>query len=270
MGTPILQVENLTFQYDKRFQSKVISNVSFVVEKGEWLAVVGNNGSGKSTLAQILVGLLVPKKGRIIVSGVEMNEETKWDIRRQIGLVFQNPDNQFIGTTVQDDVAFGLENMNMPYDEMKARVDKALEMVDMSTFCMHDPSSLSGGQKQRVAIAGALAFNPSIIILDEALVMLDPQSRRTLLSTLQKLKASKNLTIISITHDMNEVAEADRMLLMKLGEVVNSGQTRQVFSEERDLEPPFAEALRRNLQARGRNVPVKYTSENEMVRWLCK
>lgn len=270
MPTPIINVEKLTFRYDKRLETETLSDVSFTIEKGEWVAIVGQNGSGKSTLAKILVGLLVPQSGRISIAGQELNDESKWDVRRRIGMVFQNPDNQFIGTTVQDDVAFSLENLNMPYDEMKVRIDQALEMVGLSAFRSHDPSRLSGGQKQRVAIAGVLALKPDVLVLDEAFVMLDPVSRRELLTTLQQLNNTKEITIISITHDMNEAAAADRLLLMKAGQIVNSGTPKDVFNVEAELEPPFAEQLRRTLNKRNREVPNKYMTEEEMVGWLWK
>ena len=270
MSTPILEVENLTFRYDKRMEKETLSDVSLTVEQGEWLALIGQNGSGKSTLAQLLVGLLEPQKGRICIAGLEMNEFTKWKIRRQIGLVFQNPDNQFVGTTVQDDVAFGLENLNMPYSEMKGRVKQALELVGMSDICLHDPSRLSGGQKQRVAIAGILALKPAILVLDEAFVMLDPQSRRSLLATLKMLKQSEKITIISITHDMNEAAASDRVVMMKAGKVVRMGTPADIFNAEPELEPPFAERLRRTLLRKNRQVPEVYMTEEEMVRWLWK
>ena len=270
MQTPIIEVENLTFQYDKRLESETLSNVSFTIEKGEWVSIVGKNGSGKSTLAQLLVGLLVPKSGRIMIAGKELNDESKWEIRRKMGMVFQNPDNQFIGTSVQDDVAFSLENLNMPYDDMQSRIDEALEMVGLSHFRFHDPSRLSGGQKQRVAIAGVLALQPDILILDEAFVMLDPRSRRELLDSLRLLKQSTELTLISITHDMNEAAAADRILMIQSGRIVNSGSPRKVFNEEPELEPPFAEKLRRTLMKRNREVPKAYMTEEEMVQWLWK
>ncbi|MCQ6274512.1 energy-coupling factor transporter ATPase [Bacillus sp. V3B] len=270
MPTPIIEVENLTFRYDKRLETETLSDVSFTIEKGEWVAVVGNNGSGKSTLAKTLVGLLVPQSGRISIAGQELNDESKWDLRRRIGMVFQNPDNQFIGTTVQDDVAFSLENLNMPYDEMKVRIDQALEVVGLSAFRSHDPSRLSGGQKQRVAIAGVLALKPDVLVLDEAFVMLDPMSRRELLTTLQQLNNTKEITIISITHDMNEAAAADRLLLMKAGQIVNSGSPKDVFMVEPELTPSFTEQLRRILMKRNREVPKEYMTEEEMVGWLWK
>lgn len=270
MSIPVVEVENLSFRYDKRLDTETLSNISFTIQKGDWIAIVGHNGSGKSTLAQLLVGLLEPQNGRIFIVGKELNNESKWEIRRHIGIVFQNPDNQFVGTTVQDDVAFGLENINMPYDEMKWRIDKALSMVEISSLRFQDPSRLSGGQKQRVAIAGVLALNPAILVLDEAFVMLDPKSRRALLDTLQYLRKTENLTIISITHDMNEAAAADLMLVMKNGQIVNYGPPPHIFNQELDLEPPFPEHLRRILRQRNGEVPDIYMSEKEMVEWLCK
>lgn len=270
MPTPIIEVKNLTFRYDKRLEKETLSEVSFSIDKGEWVAIVGHNGSGKSTLAQMLVGLLVPQSGRISIAGRELNDETKWELRRRIGMVFQNPDNQFIGTTVQDDVAFCLENLNMPFAEMKARIDEALEMVEMTAFREQDPSRLSGGQKQRVAIAGVLALKPDVLVLDEALVMLDPKSRRELLASLQQLRLTQNITIISITHDMNEAAAADRILMLRQGHIVKCGPPQDVFQGELEWEPPFAEKLRRTLLKRNRSVPNSYMTEEEMVHWLWK
>lgn len=270
MLNPIIAVNQITFQYDLRNDINTLRKLSFTVKQGEWLAIIGPNGSGKSTLAQLLVGLLTPQAGTIQISNLEMNETTKWDIRKKVGLVFQNPDHQFMGTTVQDDIAFGLENMNMPYQEMKVRVDQALEMVGMTEFRFHDPSRLSGGQKQRVAIAGILAFHPDVLILDEAFVMLDPRSRRGLMKTLHHLQANENLTIISITHDMNEAAAANRIIMMKKGEIICDGPPHVIFEHEQSLEPPFAEQLRRTLLNNGKNVPETYMSDDEMVNWLCK
>jgi len=266
----IVVVDQLSFRYDLRTEVNAIHNLSFTVKQGEWLAVIGHNGSGKSTLAQLLVGLLTPQIGKIHISNMEMNESSKWEIRKKVGLVFQNPDHQFIGTTVQDDVAFGLENINMSYSKMKPRVDEALEMVGMTEFRLYDPSRLSGGQKQRVAIAGILALQPDVLILDEAFVMLDPRSRRELMKTLYHLQNAGNLTIISITHDMNEAAAANRMIMMKDGEIVHDDTPQTVFDAEQSLVPPFAEQLRRKLDSHGKNVPQTYMSDDEMVNWICK
>lgn len=187
-----------------------------------------------------------------------------------MGIVFQNPDNQFIGTTVEDDVAFGLENINMPADKMTLRVAEALDLVGLSDVRQSDPSRLSGGQKQRVAIAGILALRPDILILDEAFVMLDPKSRRDLLKTLRQLAAATHLTILSITHDMDEAAASDRILVMQEGKIVNDGTPGQIFSTELTLGAPFSERLRRLLLREGRRAPANYMTEDEMVGWLWK
>lgn len=270
MSMPCIKVENVTFHYNLQKQEHTITDLSFTAHRGEWLAVVGHNGSGKSTLASLLVGLRTPFSGKICINGMELKEETKWELRSQIGLVFQNPENQFIGTTVKDDVAFALENQNMPYDEMKRRVDRALAMVDMTSYADYDPSRLSGGQKQRVAIAGILALHPTIIVLDEAMVMLDPRSRQDFMSLLDELRKQHQLTIISITHDMNEAAAADRILVLKKGKVMETGKPAQIFQREERGEVPFIEALRRQLKEQGSNIPDKYMTEDEMVRWLCR
>ncbi len=267
---PIITVDQLTFQHDLRNETSTLKNLSFSVQQGEWLAIIGHNGSGKSTLAQLLVGSLTPQTGKIQIGDMELNESTKWEIRKKVGLVFQNPDHQFMGTTVQDDIAFGLENINMPYQEMKRRVDQALEMVGMTEFRCHDPSRLSGGQKQRVAIAGILALHPDVLILDEAFVMLDPRSRRGLMKTLRHLQATENLTIISFTHDMNEAAAANRIIIMENGEIIRDGTPHVIFEHEQSLVPPFAEQLRRKLRSSGKKVPQTYMSDDEVVSWLCK
>ncbi|MEQ6377180.1 energy-coupling factor transporter ATPase [Bacillaceae bacterium S4-13-56] len=270
MEAPVLEVQNLSFRYDQRKTEETLSDITFSLTQGEWLAVIGHNGSGKSTLAQLLVGLLEPHRGKVSIAGVPMSDQTKWEARRHIGLVFQNPDHQFVGTSVQDDIAFGLENINMPYEEMKENVDRALGMVGLTQFRFHDPSRLSGGQKQRVAIAGILAFKPSILVLDEALVMLDPKSRREVLGTLRQLQEKENITIISITHDMNEAAHSDRVIMLESGRIVKDGDPRVIFSECTGLEAPLGEKLRRELERRGRKVPPIYMSEEEMVKWICK
>ena len=270
MAEPMIQVDNLTYRYDLRQQKQTISSVSFTVEKGEWVAIVGRNGSGKSTLAHLLVGLRMPQAGTVSICGQTLAEETKWDIRRKVGIVFQNPDNQFIGTTVQDDVAFGLENLNMDFNEMKKRVEKALKMVGMYDHRLDDPSRLSGGQKQRVAIAGALVLEPEILIFDESFVMIDPKSRRELLVMMQQLKEQNHLTVLSITHDMNEAQDADRMIVLDEGQIKNIGTPKEIFTNERHLTPPFSEQLRRTLERRGADVPETYMSQEEMMCWLWK
>lgn len=268
--TAILEVKDLTFRYDLRKEEKTLSAVSFSADPGEWIAVVGDNGSGKSTLSRLLVGLIDPEHGTIKIDGCVLGEQSKWSLRQQVGIVFQNPENQFIGTTVQDDVAFGLENVNIPFKEMKERVEAALKLVDMLELRDKDPSQLSGGQKQRVAIAGILALQPKLILLDEAFVMLDPQSRRGLFSVLQNLRKKQGITIISITHDRNEAALADRIIVMEQGELIQVDKPSSVFAKQEKLDAPFAEQLRRNLKSCGRNVPETYMTEDELVEWLCK
>lgn len=271
MSRPIIEVKDLTFRYDLREENDTLSPLSFTIHEGEWIAVIGKNGAGKSTLAKLLVGLLQPQSGKIHIDGLELNDSTKWEIRKKIGIVFQNPDNQFIGTTVQDDVAFSLENENIPYREMKERVDWALKLVGMEEFREVDPSRLSGGQKQRVSIAGVLAKKAPILILDEAFVMLDPKSRNELLAFIQQLKRKEGLTVLSITHDMNEAAFSDRILYLKNGKLANSGTPEEIFGlEDLPFHPPFSEQLRRLLKELGRKVPEQYMSEEEMVDWICK
>lgn len=270
MRSPIIEVNDLSFKYDQRQSNNVLNDVTFSIQQGERVAILGNNGSGKSTLAKLLVGLLIPQTGQITIAGKQLNHETKWEIRQHIGLVFQNPENQFIGTTVEDDIAFGLENQNMPYEVMKSRVDEVLELVGMSSFRKADPSRLSGGQKQRVAIASVLALNPDIIVLDEALVMLDPQSRRQILATLDQIQTTKLTTILSITHDMDEALFADKIILLEDGSIKQVGTPADIFTQMTNLEPPFVEKLRRTLQQKNRQVPETFLTENEMVKWLCK
>lgn len=185
------------------------------MKQGEWLSIIGHNGSGKSTTVRLIDGLLAAESGQIFVEGELLTEENVWNIRQKIGMVFQNPDNQFVGATVEDDVAFGLENKGIPLEEMKARVKEVLKLVGMSAFANREPSRLSGGQKQRVAIAGAIAMRPNIIILDEATSMLDPEGRIELIQTIKEIRDKYNMTVISITHDLDEVALSDRVLVMK-------------------------------------------------------
>lgn len=268
--SPMIEVKDLTFKYDMREAIEALSSINFTIYKGEWVSIIGNNGSGKSTLANILIGLLTPQYGEVKINGLTLHEKNKWEIRKHMGIVFQNPDNQFIGTTVEDDVAFGLENLNLPYDEMKIRVDKTLREVGMEDFRHADPSRLSGGQKQRVAIAGLLALQPKILLLDEAFVMLDPRSRKDLLHTLKQLKKEQSLTIISITHDMNEAASSDRVILLKNGQISATGAPKEVFTSELDFEAPFSERLRRTLLKKGRPIQNRYMTEDEMIKWLMK
>ncbi|OSX54343.1 energy-coupling factor ABC transporter ATP-binding protein [Anoxybacillus ayderensis] len=250
-----VRVDDVSFQYANE-QTYALQNISFQVYKGEWVTIVGHNGSGKSTLAKLLIGLLPPTSGTIHVCGIPLNEETIWDVRERLGIVFQNPDNQFVGTTVQDDVAFGLENRGIQKEEMKKRINEALKKVKMEDFIHHEPHRLSGGQKQRVAIASAIALQPNVIILDEATSMLDPSGKKEVLHVMQSLRREHDMTVISITHDLNEVAKADRVIVMNKGKIVLEGTPAHIFSygeklEEMGLDLPFSLQLSRRLKNNG-------------------
>ncbi|MBL1230907.1 energy-coupling factor ABC transporter ATP-binding protein [Enterococcus sp. BWB1-3] len=269
----IIELSNINFSYQLEDASPALKDVSFTIQKGEWVAIIGHNGSGKSTLAKTINGLLLPVSGHISVGGKELNEANVWDIRRMVGMVFQNPDNQFVGSTVEDDVAFGLENQGIPRNQMVERVLDALQRVRMDSFATREPARLSGGQKQRVAIAGVVALRPDIIILDEATSMLDPEGREEVISTIKKIKSESNLTVISITHDIDEAANANRILVMKQGELVNEGTPEKIFSMGSDLvnmglDLPFPEKLKIALKDRGIQVPEEYLTEERMVDWL--
>lgn len=275
MNDNIISVNQLSFKYDEEQVKPTIDNVSFDVRDGEWLAVIGHNGSGKSTIAKLLVGLLDAAAGAITVAGQTLDETTVWKIRRHVGLVFQNPDNQFVGATVEDDVAFGLENAGVPREEMIVRVEAALEQVGMSAFRDKEPSNLSGGQKQRVAIAGILALQPKVIILDEATSMLDPDGREEVMAVIRQIKEEKNLTVISITHDIDEAAEADRVLVVREGQVLTQNTPEEIFAFGKNLieiglDVPFGEKLKAELAMRGVPIPEGYTTTERLVEWLCK
>lgn len=211
-----ISVEGLSFGYSQK--QKVLKNISVNFEKGDWIAVLGHNGSGKSTLAKTLVGLIEPDEGTILIEGIELNEASAYDVRQKIGIVFQNPDNQFVGVTVRDDIAFGLENLCVPREEMLERIQFYADRVQMGKFLDKEPQDLSGGQKQRVAIAGILAMQTDIIIFDESTSMLDPSAREELMQYIKQLHQD-GLTIIMITHDINEALLADKLLILKDGEV---------------------------------------------------
>lgn len=268
----IVQIENVSFKYDLQ-EEYALNDVSFYINKGEWLAIVGHNGSGKSTLAKLLNGLQFAEKGSITISGTKISEETVWDTRKMVGMVFQNPDNQFVGTTVQDDVAFGLENHGVPREEMTIRVQEALEQVKMSQFLLQEPHHLSGGQKQRVAIASVLALKPDIIVLDEATSMLDPKGREQVLETIRELKSDNDLTVVSITHDLEEAAKADRMIVMNRGQVYKEGTPKEIFQLEEELislglDIPFSVKLSKKLKELGMNLDKHFLSEEELVKQL--
>ena len=264
----IIEVRNLKYKYDSESENYTLNDVSFQVKKGEWLSIVGHNGSGKSTTVRLIDGLLEAESGDIIISGDKLTVENVWEKRRQIGMVFQNPDNQFVGATVEDDVAFGLENQGLDYDLMVERVQQALELVGMQDFKEREPARLSGGQKQRVAVAGVVALRPDIIILDEATSMLDPEGRLDLIQTVKKIKDSNQLTVISITHDLDEIALSDRVLVMKEGQVESTATPRELFSredlEELGLDQPFVNQVKVALHQSGLSLPDSYLTEKEL------
>ena len=237
------------------------------------MAIIGPNGSGKSTLAKIMNGLLVPAAGQVTIKDLTIDEETVWEARRSVGMVFQNPDNQFVGSTVEDDVAFGLENNGVPRQEMITRIEEALAEVRMSEFKDKEPARLSGGQKQRVALASILALRPDIIILDEATSMLDPNGRQEVIAAIRKIKERFNLTVISITHDLDEASLADRILMMQGGRLVQDKKPEEIFLMgeqlvEQGLDVPFSQKLKDALAARGLDVPDNYLDEEALLTWI--
>ena len=264
----IIDVKNLSFRYKESQEYYDVKDITFHVKRGEWLSIVGHNGSGKSTTVRLIDGLLEAESGDIVIDGQQLNEENVWNIRRQIGMVFQNPDNQFVGATVEDDVVFGLENQSLSRQEMKKRVDEALDLVGMLDFKKREPARLSGGQKQRVAIAGVVALRPAILILDEATSMLDPEGRRELIETVQGIRKDYDMTVISITHDLEEVAMSDRVLVMKKGSIESTSSPRELFSRndlnQIGLDDPFANQLKHSLSQNGYDLPGNYLTESEL------
>lgn len=268
----IIEVKNLSYRYDHKSEDYILKDVSFHVKQGEWLSIVGHNGSGKSTTVRLIDGLLEAESGDIIISGDKLTADNVWEKRLQIGMVFQNPDNQFVGATVEDDVAFGLENQGMDYPMMVKRVHEALELVGMQNFKEREPARLSGGQKQRVAIAGVVALQPDIIILDEATSMLDPEGRLELIRTVKEIKDKNHLTVISITHDLDEISLSDRVLVMKNGQVESTATPRELFSrpdlEDLGLDQPFVNQVKAAIIQTGLNLPETYLTEKELQEQL--
>lgn len=276
----IIKVENVSYDY-RRFEEEklpAVRGVSFEIEEGEFVVIGGANGSGKSTLAKMLNGLLKPTCGKIEVLGMDVsNEEKVFEIRRNIGIVFQNPDNQTVASIVEDDVAFGPENLGVPREEIVSRVQWALKAVGMEEYAKSTPFKMSGGQKQRIAIAGILAMKPKIIVLDEATSMLDPNGRKEVMSVLKKLNEEENMTVIHITHHMEEAADADRILVMDGGKLVMDGAPREVFADgeklkEHALSLPVAAELADMLRKAGLPVRESVLSEDELLEeiWRLK
>lgn len=267
-----VEVSHLSFSYDG--QNDVIKDVSFEIPKGSYTTIVGHNGSGKSTIAKLLIGLLKAKSGEIKILGNTLNEENVYLLRNHVGIVFQNPDNQFIGSTVADDIAFGLENHCVPQEQMQAIIEDVAARVNMSDFLDSEPSKLSGGQKQRVAIAGILAIAPDIIIFDESTSMLDPQGKASINEQIQKLHDERNITILSITHDMEEVAQSEYVIVLKDGKVEMQGTPKQIFEhkgklKEMKLELPFALSFSEKLKNEG-IFKDSYCTLDEVVNELCQ
>ena len=264
----IIDVKNLSFRYKESQEYYDVKDITFHVKRGEWLSIVGHDGSGKSTTVRLIDGLLEAESGEIVIDGQRLTEENIWNIRRQIGMVFQNPDNQFVGATVEDDVAFGLENQGLSRQEMQKRVEEALDLVGMLDFKKREPARLSGGQKQRVAIAGVVALRPAILILDEATSMLDPEGRRELIETVKGIRKDYDMTVISITHDLEEVAMSDRVLVMKKGEIESTSSPRELFSrndlDQIGLDDPFSNQLKHSLSQNGCDLPENYLTESEL------
>jgi len=279
----MIKIKDLIFLYQKKndegqvvYETKAVDGVSMEVHQGEFIAILGHNGSGKSTLAKHMNGILYPSDGDVFVKDMNTKEEASiWSIRQSAGMVFQNPDNQIIGTIVEEDVAFGPENLGVPTEEIWERVDAALKAVRMEAFREKSPNRLSGGQKQRVAIAGVLAMEPDCIILDEPTAMLDPKGRRGVVEAVKRLNKEKGITILLITHYMDEVIDADRIFVMDKGKVVMNDKPEEIFKRVDELkalglEVPFATELAWQLRKEGVELPDRILRREELVKALCQ
>ena len=269
----IIRLEDISYSYDGK--KNVVNHVSLSLDSGKYVAIIGHNGSGKSTLAKLLLGLLEAPSGKIFLFGKELNEETVRELRQRIGIVFQNPDNQFIGATVRDDIAFGLENRRVPHDDMDAIITEFAAKVKMSEFLDKEPANLSGGQKQRVAIAGVLAMHPDIVIFDEATAMLDPKGKREIREiALGMRQENPGLTILSITHDIEEAFQSDEIIVMNEGQIMMRGTPNEIFARQKellamDLDLPFTFKLKDALLKEGFDVKDIDTPEG-LVTFLCR
>ena len=279
----MVRTENLVFEYEKRDEegnvigkSRAIDEINIDVEEGQFIAILGHNGSGKSTFAKHINAILVPTEGTMWVSGKDTRKEDNiWDVRQSAGMVFQNPDNQIIGCVVEEDVGFGPENLGVPTDEIWERVEESLKAVGMIEYRHHSPNKLSGGQKQRVAIAGVIAMHPKCIVLDEPTAMLDPNGRKEVLKTVEKLRRQEKVTVILITHYMEEVIDADKVFVMDHGHVVMEGTPREIFSQvdtlkSYRLDVPQVTILADELRKRGLNIPAGILRKEELVEALCQ
>lgn len=271
----MIEISNLTYTYSQENSKPALNDVSLTIPQGQWVAICGHNGSGKSTLAKVIDGLLEADSGRIVVDGITLTQDSVYDVRDKIGMVFQNPDNQFVGVTVADDVAFGLENQGVAPEDMQQLIDDALIRVGMLEYSDKEPARLSGGQKQRVAIASVLAQRPKIVILDEATAMLDPKGREQVLHVVRQLKEQFDLTVVSITHDVEEVLLADRVIVLKQGELVFDNTPQQLFDGNADvlqfgLALPYERQVYRTLKKQGVSLPDTYMTMEELENWICQ
>lgn len=276
---PIIEIEHVSYQYaayeDEQEMPSALSDVNLAIEPGRFTAVIGHNGSGKSTLAKHLNALLLPTEGTVWVCGVDTkNPDRLWDVRQSAGMIFQNPDNQLVSSVVEEDVAFGPENLGIPRDEIRKRVDDALKEVGMAQYAQHAPHMLSGGQKQRIAIAGIIAMKPKIIVMDEPTAMLDPSGRQEVMQTIFKLKVDEGITVILITHFMEEALQADDVIVMDNGKIVDRGSPKEVFVHVEMLKkigldvPPMTD-LAKMLGEKGISIPRDTTTVEEMAEALC-
>ena len=272
--TGLIEIQNVSYAYEDA-AAKALNNVSLTINDGEFVAVVGHNGSVKSTLAKHLNALLLPTEGKVLVDGMDTADETDTlSIRQRVGMVFQNPDNQLVTTIVEEDVAFGPENIGVPGNEIRTRVDRALAAVGMEKYAHSAPNMLSGGQKQRIAIAGMLAMQPKVLVLDEATAMLDPKGRRDIIDLVTKLHKENGITVVMITQYMEEAIGADRVAVMSGGEMILEGTPKEVFSQDEllhkhRLDVPVMQQLANRLNARGANLPKSILSVEEMAQAIC-
>ncbi|MBC5998074.1 energy-coupling factor transporter ATPase [Romboutsia ilealis] len=273
----IVEVNNISFEYITEEESfKAIEDLSLDIKKGEFLVIIGHNGSGKSTLSKNLNAILMPTKGNILIDNMDTRDEEKlWDIRQTAGMVFQNPDNQIVATVVEEDVAFGPENLGIEPAEIRKRVDESLKSVGIYELRDRQPHLLSGGQKQRVAIAGIIAMKPKCVIFDEATAMLDPSGRKEVMSTIKRLNKEENISVIHITHFMEEAVDADRVIVMEKGKKILEGTPRQVFSKidmlkNIGLDVPYMTELSKELNKEGLNIDSDILTVDEMVMKLCQ
>lgn len=272
----IIKIENLVYRYDDQKNKNAVDGVTLSIEKGEFVVIIGHNGSGKSTLAKHFNGIFLPTSGDVYVNGMNTKDEEKiWAIRQNAGMVFQNPDNQIVATVVEDDVAFGPENLGIEKSEIRRRVDEALSIVRMSEFSKKPPFNLSGGQKQRVAIAGIIAMSPDCIIFDEPTAMLDPRGRKEVMDTIIRLNKEEGKTIVHITHFMDEATEADRVIVMEEGKIIMEGKPREIFSQVQrlkglGLDVPQMTEFAYELIEDGLSLGKDILTVEEMVEELCQ